>query len=66
MADLTSKERKALPAKDFALPGGRYPIPDANHARDALARVSENGTAMEKMRVRRAVREKFPGIKEAK
>lgn len=38
---LTSDQRKALPASAFALPGRRYPIPDAAHARNALSRASE-------------------------
>ena len=41
MAKLSYKERKALPDNVFALPGRKYPIPDASHARDALARASE-------------------------
>lgn len=47
----------------FAIPGERkYPIPDASHARNALARVAANGTAAEKAKVRAAVKKKFPGI----
>lgn len=38
---LTSKQRKRLPQSEYALPGKRYPIPDKSHARDALARASE-------------------------
>ena len=43
--DLSStKERKKLGKKEFALPGKRkYPIPDKAHARNALARVAQNG-----------------------
>lgn len=41
MSRLTQAERDALPDSAFALPGRRYPIPDKNHARDALARASE-------------------------
>lgn len=41
MSRLTAAERNALPDSAFALPGRRYPIPDATHARDALARASE-------------------------
>ncbi len=59
---LTAAERHKLPGKDFALPGGRYPIEDANHARNALARVSGNGSPEEKAAVRRAVHRKYPGI----
>jgi len=64
--------REKLPAKDFALPGrgegpkgkgsGSYPIPNASHARNALARVSQHGTAAEKATVRAAVKRKFPSI----
>lgn len=40
MAKLTASDRKALPKLTFALPGGRFPIPDANHARAALSGAS--------------------------
>lgn len=59
---LTASERHALPRKDFALGGERYPINDPNHARNALARVSQHGTPSEKKRVRAAVHRKYPGI----
>jgi hypothetical protein len=59
---LTSKARNRLPAGDFALPGGRYPINDPNHARNALARVSQFGTEEEKQQVRKKVRSKYPEI----
>jgi hypothetical protein len=59
---LTAKERHAMPAKDFALPGGRYPIPDKAHAANAKARVSQFGTPSEKARVDAAVARKFPGM----
>lgn len=62
MAKLTSQERNRLPGKDFALGKGHYPIPDASHGRNALARVSEFGTAEEKAEVRRKVHAKFPAI----
>jgi hypothetical protein len=41
MAKLTSKARKALPKSDFALPGGRFPIPDKIHAANAKARATQ-------------------------
>lgn len=63
---LTTKERNALPKKSFALPGRRYPINDANHARNALSRVAQNGTPEEKSAVRGAVKRKFPGIGQKK
>ncbi len=62
MAKLTTKQRKKLPAKDFALSGGRYPINDPNHARNALARVSQHGTPEQKAKVRAAVHRKYPSI----
>ena len=72
MAKITTARRKALPKSEFALPGkgegpegkgsGSYPIPDASHARNALARVAQHGSAAEQAAVRRKVREKFPGI----
>lgn len=62
MAKLTTARRKALPASTFALPGRRYPVPDASHARNALARVSQHGTSAEKAKVRATVHRRFPGI----
>lgn len=59
---LTADERNALPSGDFALPGRRYPINDASHARNALARVSKHGTPAEKSKVRAAVHRKYPEI----
>jgi hypothetical protein len=62
--DLSStKERKKLSTKSFALPGKRkYPIPDKAHARNALARVAQKGTPTEKKTVRAAVKRRFPSI----
>jgi hypothetical protein len=62
MAKLTTQQRKALPSSDFAVPGGHYPVPDASHARNALARVSQFGSPLEKELVKRKVAAKFPGI----
>lgn len=62
MSKLTARQRKSLPKADFALPGGRYPINDANHARNALARVAQHGDAAEKAAVRRKVHAKYPSI----
>jgi hypothetical protein len=61
--NLTSKDRKKLSKKSFALPGKRkYPIPDKAHARNALARVAQHGTSAEKKTVRQAVKKRFPSI----
>lgn len=62
MAKLTAKKRNAIPTKDFAGPDRSYPINDKNHARNALARVSQFGTEDLKARVRAKVRRKYPGI----
>lgn len=61
--ELSTKDRKKLGKKSFALPGKRkYPIPDKSHARNALARVAQNGTKEEQKKVKAAVRKKFPSI----
>ncbi len=64
MAELTAAERDALPNKDFALPGRRYPIQDIAHARNALARVDQHGTAEERRKVRAAVYNRYPQIEQ--
>jgi hypothetical protein len=72
MAKLSAGDRKKLPSSSFALPGkgegkqgkgsGSYPIPDASHARNALARVSQHGSPAQKAAVRAKVHRKYPGI----
>lgn len=64
MAKLNAKARKALPKSSFAIPSkapksGSYPINNASHARNALARSSGKPVAA---KVRAAVKKKFPGI----
>lgn len=69
MAKLNAAKRQSLPKSDFALPGkgegkkgagsGSYPIPDASHARNALARSSGKSVASA---VRAKVKAKFPNI----
>lgn len=41
MAKLSTQSRNVLPKSDFALPGGKYPVEDKAHARDAKARASQ-------------------------
>jgi len=61
--ELKAKDRKKLSKKLFALPGKRkYPIPDKAHARNALARVAQNGTPAEQKKVKAAVKRRFPSI----
>lgn len=62
MAKLTTKTRKAIPTKSFALPGRKYPIEDKSHAKNALSRVSQFGTPVQQAEVRAKVHKKFPGI----
>lgn len=59
---MTAAKRNSLPKSDFALPGERYPINDPSHARNALSRVSQNGSPSEQSRVRGAVHRKYPDI----
>jgi len=62
MSKLTAGERRALPAQDFALGEGHYPIEDPNHARAALSEVSQHGTTGQRATVRRKVKAKYPDI----
>ncbi|HEY4989872.1 MAG TPA: hypothetical protein VII09_08695 [Opitutaceae bacterium] len=66
MSKLTAEKRKKIPAGEFALPGRRYPIEDKAHARNALSRVSQDGTPSEKSAVRRKVGAKYPDLKREK
>ena len=76
MAKLSYGARTAMPKKSFAIPSrktasnpagkGGYPIPDASHARNALARVSQFGSPAEKAQVRAKVHKAYPGISTAK
>jgi hypothetical protein len=59
-----SGNRKKLKKSSFALPEEeKYPIPDIEHARNALARVAQHGTAAEKKKVRSAVEKRYPSLK---
>lgn len=57
---LTTKARKKIPTSEFALPPDRYPINDASHAKNALARSSGKP---EEGKVRAAVYRRFPELK---
>jgi hypothetical protein len=63
MAKLTSKQRNALPASDFAGPDRSYPVNDMSHARNALARASQNAGPALKSHIKSLVKKKFPQIK---
>ncbi len=64
MARLTYRQRQKLPGRDFAIPSERkYPIENKAHARDALARVSANGTKKEEREVIAAVKRRYKSIR---
>jgi hypothetical protein len=56
------KKYRKLPASAFALGKGRYPINTPGRARNALARVAQNGTPGQVATVKAAVRKKYPSI----
>ena len=61
---ITSKQRDNLDTSDFAIPAQRaYPIHDLAHARNALARVAQNGTGAEQAQVKTAVYKRYPELK---
>ncbi len=62
MAKLKAATRNKLPASSFAGPDRSYPIEDASHARNALARVSQHGSPELKAKVRAKVRRRYPNI----
>jgi len=66
VARLTTATRKALPTSTFAGPHRSYPIPDASHARNALARASQFATPKVKAQIRAKVHRTFPGIHQAR
>lgn len=61
MAKLTTKERKAIPTKDFALPKS---IPSRTAAMPPMRRpaVAQHGTPAEQAEVDRKVAAKYPGM----
>lgn len=62
--NLSVQGRKHIKEKNFALPKEeKYPIHDMEHARNALARVSQHGTPAEREAVRRKVYAKYPSLK---
>ena len=63
MTKLTAATREGLSERSFALAGRRYPIEDIAHARNALARVSQDGTPAEQEEVRRKVHERYPELR---
>lgn len=62
MARLTTAQRNALPDSDFAGPGRSFPIEDATHARNALARGAQNAGPKLQGKIKGKVERKFPKI----
>jgi hypothetical protein len=56
------KKYRKLPASDFALGDGRYPINTPKRARSALSRIVGNGTPAQQVTVQTAVRKRYPSI----
>jgi hypothetical protein len=64
MAKLNAAERKALPKKVFGLPEqGKYPMPDASHAKSALAYAKHDATPEQQKRIRAKAHKLFPGMR---
>jgi hypothetical protein len=64
---LTSSQKKRLPQHLYGLPAQRaYPIPDAVHARAALARAAQFATPEEQAEIKRNVRRLYPRIQISK
>ena len=63
MAVLTTKARKSLPISAFAGPDRSYPIENASHARNALARAAQHASPELKAKIKAKVKRRFPNIK---
>lgn len=63
-AKLSTEGREHIKDSNFAIPSERkYPIHDESHARNAISRVSANGTEEEKGKVKAAVYRKYPSMR---
>lgn len=62
---LDANAREHIADKNFAGPDRSYPIEDATHARNALARVAQHGSPELQKEVREKVHAKYPGIGKA-
>lgn len=64
---LTPAQKKRLPQNLFGLPAQRaYPIPDAVHARAALARAAQFATPQELAEIQRNVHRLYPRMQISK
>jgi len=62
MAKLTAAQRDKLPDSSFAGPNRSFPVNDAAHARNAMARAAQFHPELES-KIKAKVRRKFPNIK---
>ncbi len=63
MAKLTAATRNKIPTSKFAFPAKRkYPIMDASHARNALARGSKDLSPADYTKLKARVAKAFPSI----
>lgn len=62
MGTLSTKARNKLPGSAFAGPGRSYPINDASHARNALARAAQHASPELEAKIKSKVRKRFPAI----
>jgi hypothetical protein len=62
MSKLKAAQRNKLPAAAFAGPDRSYPIEDASHARNALARASQHASPELQAKIKAKVRRKYPNI----
>jgi len=62
MARLDAATRGALPTKDFALPGRKYPVNDIGHAKAALSRAKQNASPAQQATIKAKVATKFPSM----
>lgn len=66
---LNAASRKRISKNKFGIPekapgSGSYPMPDIQHARNALSRVAQHGSPEEKKRVRAKAHELYPSLKD--
>ena len=62
MARLKAAQRNRLPAASFAGPDRSYPIEDASHARNALARAAQHASPELQAKIKAKVRRRYPNI----
>jgi hypothetical protein len=66
MAKLSARGRKAIPTKNFALSGRRYPIHDRAHGANALSRCKAHCSPSEYKTVRGKVCARYPTLPSCK